>query len=244
MKFFNYTVLFIFLSLASCTGEEEEILVNETSIAPATTSGRPNNYLGCIEISNRNVTIEAWDHGQIDGDIISLMANGNTILSNHELDGPSNSVSLSHNFGYNGYNYLVLYAHNEGDISPNTAALSINGQQFILESNLSSNGYVDIVVTGYGVTCSSSGPVNNSEITFWVGSDLGCGSINVTLENVGSGSITSYYSSSPDCGASGCANFSNLAAGTYNFTASCPDYNWSGTISVSEDQCSKMQLTL
>lgn len=239
-----------------CVEEEEDppVEVNEFSIAPSTTNGRTNNYLGCIEISSRSVDISTWDHGQIDGDIISLIANGQTILSNHELDGPSNTKNFSHTFDANGFNYLVLYAHNEGDISPNTATISLNGQDFVLESNLSTNGYVDIVVTGFGVECSSggfagggsggggSGSGGNSSIVFWTAQDWECGNITVELENVGTGTISQYYSSSPDCGASGNANFSGLDAGSYTFTASCPDYSWGSTFTLDDNVCLKFEL--
>lgn len=85
------------------------------------------------------------------------------------------------------------------------------------------------------------GSGDGGEITFWIQNDLGCGNIYVTLEGQGSGTITSYYSSSPSCGASGCANFS-VPAGTYTFSASCDGYTWNSTISVTDGQCSKMQL--
>lgn len=91
--------------------------------------------------------------------------------------------------------------------------------------------------------CDGGGGSGEGNIIFWISSDMGCGNINVTLQGQGSGSISSYYSSSPNCGASGCANFT-VAPGTYSFTASCGDYSWDGSITVSEDQCYKMQLTL
>lgn len=83
----------------------------------------------------------------------------------------------------------------------------------------------------------------DGNITFWVQSDLGCGIISVSLQGAGSGSITSYYGSSPDCGAAGCANFT-VPAGSYSFSASCDGGTWEGNVTVSEDQCFKMQLTL
>ncbi len=77
---------------------------------------------------------------------------------------------------------------------------------------------------------------------FWVMSDLGCGVITVTIGG-NSKTISSYYGSAPDCGASGCANYT-LNPGTYNFTASCTNRNWSGSITVAASGCSRMQLTL
>jgi hypothetical protein len=136
-------------------GSSSSVPVVASSIAPSSTQGRPNRYLGCIEISQRSTRIEAWDHSTIDGDIVSLIANGEQIARQVTLDGPQAKFSTSYTFANNGYNYLTLFAHNLGSISPNTAALSINGTEFVLEANLDTNGYVDVVVKGFGVSCGS-----------------------------------------------------------------------------------------
>lgn len=89
---------------------------------------------------------------------------------------------------------------------------------------------------------SGGGTSTTGKALFWTSSDLGCGSITVTLSG-STGTISQYYSSgTPDCGASGCANFS-LPAGSYNFTAKCSTKNWSGTITITADGCSRMRLT-
>ena len=147
-------ILFLFSTFfISCKKEDAEVEVNHTSIIQTSTFDRPNIRLGCLEISSRTVTIEAWDHGQIDGDIVSIIANGDVIINEQTLDGPGNKISVDYEFNYNGYNYLTLYAHNEGTISPNTCAISINGVEYILRANLLSNGSIDVVVNGFGVEC-------------------------------------------------------------------------------------------
>ena len=79
--------------------------------------------------------------------------------------------------------------------------------------------------------------------TFWTQSDFGCGNITVYVSNT-SGTISGYFSSgNPGCNADSSANF-QLSPGTYDWTASCSNYNWSGTITINEDNCSTMQLTL
>lgn len=88
---------------------------------------------------------------------------------------------------------------------------------------------------------SGSGGATTGNAMFWIASDLGCGSINVSI-NGQSKTISSFYSTSPSCGASGCANFT-LAPGTYNYSASCSGKTWSNTITVTAGGCSKMQLT-
>lgn len=82
----------------------------------------------------------------------------------------------------------------------------------------------------------------DGEIIFWIQSDFSCGNIYVTLDGQGSGTIDSYYGSAPSCGSSGCANFS-VPAGTYSFSASCDGYSWDGSITVTDGQCYKMELT-
>ena len=83
----------------------------------------------------------------------------------------------------------------------------------------------------------------NGKATFWTQSDFGCGNITVNISNT-SGTISGYFSSgNPGCDADSSANF-QLAPGTYEWTASCSNYNWSGTITVNADSCSTMQLTL
>jgi hypothetical protein len=86
-----------------------------------------------------------------------------------------------------------------------------------------------------------SGSSSTGNATFWVASDLGCGTITVSV-NGQSKTISSFYSTSPACGASGCANFT-LAPGTYNYSASCSGKTWSNSITVTAGGCSKMQLT-
>jgi hypothetical protein len=241
---------------------EPEVQVNRFSITPSSTDGRPNNYLGCIEIDSRFTNIQVWDHGTIDGDIITLVANDDRILTNYELDGPNNKKSISYDFSSNGFNYLVLKAENEGRISPNTAAISINGVNFVLESNLKTNGYVDIVVKGYDVFCGSGGNTGSGnsgsntgsgntggnssstgDFTVWTQSDLGCGFITFTLSGNGSKKIDSYYQGGlSTCNASGCANFNNLSPGSYSYTATCDGKSWSGNYTI-EAGCNLLKLT-
>ena len=92
-----------------------------------------------------------------------------------------------------------------------------------------------------GSTTNNSGSTGNGSVLFWISSDLGCGNIKVTI-NGSTNYISSYYSASPSCGASGCANFT-LPIGSYNYTASCDSYTWSGTVKSTSNGCSKMQLT-
>lgn len=93
-------------------------------------------------------------------------------------------------------------------------------------------------VTGGGTT----GTGGNGNIIFYTKSDIGCGSIKVTINNQSS-TITQYFASTaPSCGNTGGANFT-LPAGNYTFTAECSQYKWPSTpITITAGQCFKMEL--
>jgi hypothetical protein len=116
---------------------------------PSTFMGRPVKVEGTVSVSSKNVTFYVWDSEVIDGDRISLIVNGNTILSDYTLTGSKHSVSYK--LDNRGYNYVMLYAHNVGSIPPNTAALSIDDgdeeQMLVLSADLSTNGAYSIYLT-------------------------------------------------------------------------------------------------
>ncbi len=76
-----------------------------------------------IEVQSRNLVLSVWDHNRIDGDIISLKVDDKYILTKYTLEALKKSVS----YRLTGFQaQLVLYAHNLGDIPPNTAAIEID----------------------------------------------------------------------------------------------------------------------
>ena len=125
-----------------------EPIANEANV-PSTLRGRAVNVLGTVSVTNKNVTFNVWDSGQIDGDIISLNVNGDWVLENYTLGATKRAISVT--LPSRGYSYVVLYAHNEGSLPPNTAALSINDgareQNLVLSANLQTNGAYNLRVT-------------------------------------------------------------------------------------------------
>lgn len=79
------------------------------------------------------------------------------------------------------------------------------------------------------------------DVMFWTDSST-IYNITVTLKGT-TKKITKYYNSTPSyCGASGCATYWDIEAGTYYFYASNNLYNWDGYVTVTNDGCSKMLL--
>jgi len=147
MKKINFVLILVAIG---CFMSTSCVKMVTTPNMPSSYDGRPVDDQGTVYVSNRNVTIRAWDSGDIDGDIISLIVNGDVVLSSYTLDGPLNKKEISVKLDNNGYNYILLYAHNEGSISPNTAALSIDDgtgeQNLVLSADLLTNGAMSIYV--------------------------------------------------------------------------------------------------
>lgn len=80
-------------------------------------------------------------------------------------------------------------------------------------------------------------------VTFWTND---CDDIVVNLYNDEDydkeKTITEKYSSTPDCGSKGCANFSDLKKGEYYYYAYNDDYWWEGDIDVTET-CETIKLS-
>ena len=75
--------------------------------------------------------------------------------------------------------------------------------------------------------------------TFWMASNFGTITVRCNGET---SSVYNVYSSTPDCGAAGCANF-DLPKGTYSFSASNTTGTvWSGSITINPGFCALMQL--
>jgi hypothetical protein len=142
-------VLLTLLAAQSCSKPDEDEARQETSIIPAMYSNRPVRIAGTIYVSSKQVKFNVWDSQTVDGDIITLRVNNKNVLSSYSLVASKKSINVT--LDNLGYNYVMLYAHNEGSLPPNTAALSITDssgktQNLILSANLTTNEAYNIVV--------------------------------------------------------------------------------------------------
>ena len=71
---------------------------------------------------SKNIRIEIFDGGQLDGDKVTLQYNGNTILRNFETKRERKSIPLTL---VNKKNTFILTADNVGSMSTNTAVIEI-----------------------------------------------------------------------------------------------------------------------
>lgn len=88
-----------------------------------------------------------------------------------------------------------------------------------------------------------SNPVG--DVIFWINQDFGCGNISVSINGIGSTVISGYYASTPDCSFTNAGgNINDIPPGTYNYSASCSNYNWNGTVTITANSCLRFQLVL
>ena len=104
----------------------------------------------------------------------------------------------------------------------------------------------DIIVSGgvtsHNISVTQSG-LPKGTITFWVGTDVTCGNLEITLAGVGTQTITLRYSGSgnPGCGAAGTATFTDLPYGRYSYTATCSGSSRVGNITL-DRSCLPMRI--
>lgn len=98
-----------------------------------------------IKVKSRNITLEIWDQGLEDGDIISLNYNNRWILENYTTTKRKKSIDITLD-GKD--NYLILHAINLGSSPPNTVALVIKDgkktHKTFLNSNMKASDSIEI----------------------------------------------------------------------------------------------------
>lgn len=109
----------------------------ENHPVPEVFTEREHKFLNEIHLHKRRITVWVWDHGTIDNDTISLELNNQIVLSEYRLVREKKKVKVKLQ---KGNNELILLAHNEGDLPPNSCAVIIRSgfrkQKLILNSTL------------------------------------------------------------------------------------------------------------
>ncbi|MFD2605121.1 hypothetical protein ACFSSG_06455 [Euzebyella marina] len=110
--------------------------------------GRNITYVKEVAFDKEDITIDIWDHGRQDDDIVSIYLNGKTVIAKHLLTYQRKRVTCKLEKGKP--NDLFLYAHNLGKSPPNTVSIEITdgstSEKIILNSDLKSCEAVQISV--------------------------------------------------------------------------------------------------
>ncbi len=103
---------------------------------PAKLGGRTVLTGKSVIINSDEISISVFDNEREDGDTVSLYLNGQWILREHLLT--KNKTTVTVKIDRNADNYLILYAHNQGLVPPNTCSLTISDgkkEKYILLSS-------------------------------------------------------------------------------------------------------------
>ena len=103
-------------------------------------AGRTISYVKELEVDSDRIQIILWDHGRMDGDIVSIYLNGLEVIKKHHLTYREVIFEVELDAGQK--NDLFLYAHNLGKFPPNTVSIKIKDQssteEIVLNSDLKS----------------------------------------------------------------------------------------------------------
>jgi len=110
---------------------------------------RSTDTLTALTATKQRITMWLWDNAEYDGDTLSILLNGRPVLVGHELGRKRHKLSLDL---LPGENVLLVVAHNEGRVPPNTASVVVKAgkgrQQLLVSTSLRKNQVVRIVREG------------------------------------------------------------------------------------------------
>ena len=104
------------------------------SAPPVEFASRSTDTLTTLTASKARVKLWLWDNAEYDGDTLSIFVNGRPVLVGHELGRKRHKLKLDL---VPGENVLLVVAHNEGRVPPNTASVVLrtgNGRKELLLS--------------------------------------------------------------------------------------------------------------
>ena len=90
-----------------------------------------------------------WDNAEYDGDTLSVFLNGRPVLVGHELTRKRHRLRIDLRPGEN---HLLVVAHNEGRVPPNTASVVVatgrGRAQLLVSTSLRRNQVVRVLREG------------------------------------------------------------------------------------------------
>jgi len=90
---------------------------------------RESKVFETIAIEEEEITISLYDNAEVDGDVITVLFNGEVVASQKTLSDKPITIKLKAIRGRD--NTLTMYAENQGRVPPNTAIMRVqNGEQY------------------------------------------------------------------------------------------------------------------
>ncbi len=117
--------------------DNEKEPANKTEIKPTIAAPklpgrlekRESKIFETIPIDEEEITVNLYDNAEIDGDVITVLFNGEVVASEKALSDKPITIKLKAIRGRD--NTLTMYAENQGRVPPNTAIMRVqNGEQY------------------------------------------------------------------------------------------------------------------
>ena len=123
------------------------VIPQTISLLPPGYNDRKISVVRTLFVNTDSITLNVYDNGIVDGDIVSVVYNDKTIVDKLSLKSKALVVKIP--VGKVGINKLVFYAHNLGEYPPNTAQLDIyygnKKEQLTISSDYTVSSAIDIV---------------------------------------------------------------------------------------------------
>ena len=121
-----------------------------TTAPPSLLPGYNDRKISVVKtlyVNTDSITLNVYDNGVVDGDIVSVVYNDKIIVDKLSLKSKALVVKIP--VGKVGINKLVFYAHNLGEFPPNTAQLDIyygiKKEELTISSDYTVSSAIDIV---------------------------------------------------------------------------------------------------
>lgn len=101
---------------------KSEEIVRNVERTPKQLKKRKVNMQELVMVKSPYIELWFWDNKKVDLDTISVNLNGHWVIKKHQLDAVPKKLKVELT---SRHNYLIVHAHNEGYIPPNTIAITI-----------------------------------------------------------------------------------------------------------------------
>jgi hypothetical protein len=113
--------------------------IDELTKHVTTIAGRKSEFSQVVDFKSDSLVLSLYDNGEIDGDTVSVIMNGETIMAKQGLKASAIKKTIYINPGHQEDFTLVLFADNLGKYPPNTGLLVVHDGEDIYHLRFSSD---------------------------------------------------------------------------------------------------------
>ena len=116
----------------------KEMIIEKPVEIPFILKSRANGFIKTVIVNEKDITVDYYDNGEIDGDVISVYDNNKLMIDHDTLSTKPLRLNI-HSDKSNAVHELITVAENLGSIPPNTCLMVITAGRQRLEIPMSSD---------------------------------------------------------------------------------------------------------